>query len=114
SIHPGKGQLMLLKAALMITDENFIPKANPEQVELTQARWNAFGNTDTIVEGKGISRVLSQFPNIIKGGSHSHKTIAVGTTWNQATVHNATLSSLIYSSHTGIRDRGAATLKTLS
>ncbi|XP_057849426.2 uncharacterized protein LOC131060266 isoform X1 [Cryptomeria japonica] len=115
SINPGKGQLILLKAALMIADENFIPKINPEHVGATKASQNALGGADTIVKSKGNFRVLSEFSDIIEGGgSHSSKSIAIGTRRNQSTASNSTLSNHLDSSHTRILDREQWQVRKLS
>lgn len=115
SINPGKGQLILLKAALTIVDENFVPKINADHIDSIEISRSISGVENSMKESKGISRVFSEFPNITEGGKfHLNKAISSKMSWNQHSIRNASLKTIQNSSHSEVLERGQPTRKLLA
>eukprot|EP01018_Ginkgo_biloba_P021110 Gb_25765 [translate_table: standard] len=113
SINPGKGQLILLEAALMIDDKNLVPKVETVQVDPT----NIY--EDTVVESDRLSRVLSEFSTVNKKGNDEvTKTSIVQATWNEDNRRNVSfLSTMLnpkYSFRRGNLNRGHQISKVLA
>lgn len=111
SINPGKGQLILLKAALMIVDGTFFPNMDPAVAGSIETSGGAFGSQDSIVETNRIPRILFESSNVNnRGNEDANNNNATQTFWNEANLQNASFISTspnrTYSSNKGILPRG--------
>lgn len=110
SINPGKGQLILLKAALMIADETFLSNMDPAIAGSNETSGGAFDSQDSIVETNRISRILFESSNVNNRANDDAKNSnAIRTFWNEANLQNASFISTspnrTYSSNKGIIPR---------
>jgi hypothetical protein len=110
SINPGKGQLILLQAALMIVDETFLPNMDSAVAGSIETSGGAFGSKDSVVETNRISRILFESSTVnYRGNDDANNSNAIQTSWNEANLQNASFISTspnhTYSSHTRILPR---------
>lgn len=110
SINPGKGQLFLLQAALMIVDETFFPNMDPTLAGSIETSGSTFSSNESVVEMNGISRILLDSSTVNnRGNDDANNSNAIQTSWNEANLRNASFISTspnhTYSSHTRILPR---------